>query len=74
MFVEFNPTASAAAGVSVHDLVDELGGLELDVRVIEERQYCLLPITSELLKTELVDGKWYTNLYCARLVRHRGSG
>jgi FkbM family methyltransferase len=67
LFVECNPTALASAGVSVHELLDELGTLKLDARVIDERQRCLLPITTELLKPELADGKWYANLYCTRV-------
>jgi FkbM family methyltransferase len=66
IFVECNPTALAAAGASVRELLDELDALELDVRVVDERQRSLLPVTGELLKPELADGKWYANLYCAR--------
>jgi FkbM family methyltransferase len=66
MFVECNPTALASAGASVRELLDELDALQLEARVIDERQRTLLPITSELLKPELADGKWYANLYCAR--------
>jgi FkbM family methyltransferase len=66
IFVECNPTALAAAGASVRELLDELGALELDVQVIDERQRSLLPVTGELLNPELADGKWYANLYCAR--------
>lgn len=66
VFVECNPTALATAGSSVRELLDELDALELDVRVIDERERSLLPVTDELLKPELADGKWYANLYCAR--------
>jgi FkbM family methyltransferase len=66
LFVECNPTALASAGASVRELLHELDALELDVRVIDERRRCLLPVTSELLKPELADGKWYANLYCTR--------
>ena len=66
MFVECNPTSLASAGASVRELLDELDALQFEARLIDERQRSLLPITSELLKPELADGKWYANLYCAR--------
>jgi FkbM family methyltransferase len=66
LFVECNPTALAAAGVSVRELLDELNALGFQVQLIDEKPRSLLPITSELLKPELADGRWYANLYCTR--------
>lgn len=66
LFVECNPTGLASSGASAPELFDELASLELDVRVIDEKQRRLLPVTSELLNPDLADGKWYANLYCTR--------
>jgi len=66
LIVECNPTAFAAAGVSVRDLLDELTVLELEPQVIDERERSLLPVTDDILRPELADGKWYANLYCTR--------
>jgi FkbM family methyltransferase len=66
LIVECNPTALATAGASVRELLDELAALELDVRVIDEKQRDLLPVTDDLFDASLADGKWYANLYCTR--------
>jgi FkbM family methyltransferase len=54
LFVECNPVALTSAGVSVSELLDELRLLDFDVEVIEEKQRRVVPVTSDLLKPELV--------------------
>jgi FkbM family methyltransferase len=68
LFVECNPGALAAAGVSVAELLDELASLGLDVEVIREKERRLEPATDELTDPTLVSRNYYVNLRCTKRV------